>query len=120
MIPLAYQEDIAAIAAGLDSFERDCAITVALKITDDSCKMDAEQRALFMALYDALKQPESELFDADIHTVIEHGRNTPSAAIFSQIKGLREMAMEAIGRPDMKRFKAAVRERLKTRQNGRD
>jgi len=118
--PLAYQEDIAAIAAGLDGFESDCAITVALKITDDSCKMDTQQRALFMALYDALKQPESELFDTDIHAVIERGRKAPSAAAYSQIKGLREMAMERIGRPDMKRFKAAIRERLKTRQNGRN
>jgi len=73
LTPLAYQEDITAVAAGLDGFESDCAITVALKITDDSCKMDAQQRALFMALYDALQQPESELFDADIHALIESG-----------------------------------------------
>ena len=33
------------IASSLDAFEVDCAITVALKITDDSCKMDDEQRA---------------------------------------------------------------------------
>jgi hypothetical protein len=118
--PLACQEDIDAVAAGLDGSESDCAITVALKITDDSCKMDTQQRALFMALYDALQQPESELFDADIHAIIERGRKAPSAATFSRIKVLREMAMERIGRPDMKRFKAAVRERLKTRQNGRN
>lgn len=104
-------EKIASVAEQLSPFERDCAITVALKITDDSCKMDEEQRALFMALYDALSSQESELFVSTVFSLIEIGRNDPSAFVFSEIKNLREMAMEKITRPKMKAFKADVRKR---------
>lgn len=100
------------IAASLDQFEIDCAITVALKITDDSCKMDEEQRAVFMALYDALPSLQSDLFDESVFGLIEIGRNNPSSFIFSEIRKLREMAMDAISQPKMKAFKAMVRELL--------
>lgn len=49
------------VAHDLELFARDCAVTVALKITDDSCKMDDEQRAVFMSLYDALPPYTSEI-----------------------------------------------------------
>jgi len=104
-------QKLAAIAAKLDTFESDCAITVALKITDDSCKMDDEKRALFMALYDALDAPASELFDPSVFALIENGRKTPSAAVYAEIRKLREMAMDSITRPKMKEFKAAIRAR---------
>jgi hypothetical protein len=104
-------EKLSAVAKELSDFERDCAITVALKITDDSCKMDEEQRALFMALYDALPEQSSDLFSPTVFSLIEIGRNDPSAFIFSEIKQLREMAMDDITRPKMKSFKAEVRKR---------
>lgn len=100
------------IAAGLDLFGVDCAITVALKITDDSCKMDDAQRAPFMALYDALPGRESTLFDSSVFDLIEIGRNDPTAFVFGEIRDLRQMAMDAIGRPKMKAFKAFVRAQL--------
>lgn len=105
-------DSIAAVAVGLDAFETDCAITVALKITDDSCKMDEEQRALFMALYDRIPVPATTLFDSTVFDLIAIGRNDPSAFVFAEIKSLREAAMEKITRPKMKAFKAAVRARL--------
>jgi hypothetical protein len=97
------------VAAGLDTFERDCAVTVALKITDDSCKMDEEQRALFMALYDALGEYESQLFDSSIHALIKDARNAPTASRFARIKKERETAMASITQEKMKTFKASVR-----------
>lgn len=103
---------IKAVAASLDGFERDCAITVALKITDDSCKMDDEQRVLFMALYDALPDASTAIFDETAFKLIEIGRQNPSSFVFSEIRGLREMAMERITRPKMKAFKSAVRQRI--------
>jgi hypothetical protein len=103
---------VAAVAATLDLFETDCAITVALKITDDSCKMDDEQRALFMTLYDHLPDRQTTIFDETVFHLIEIGRNNPSAFIFSEIRELREMAMEKITRPKMKAFKASIRKKI--------
>lgn len=102
-------QKLAQVAGALQPFEVDCAITVALKITDDSCKMDDEQRELFMMLYDLLPAPASVLFDETVFSLIEIGRKNPSAFVFSEIRELREMAMEKITRPKMKAFKAAIR-----------
>ncbi|HZF69952.1 hypothetical protein [Sulfuricurvum sp.] len=100
------------VASDLDIFARDCAVTVALKITDDSCKMDDEQRAVFMALYDALDPYESQIFDESIHTLIREARSTPTAALYAQIKKEREMAMAIITQEKMKSFKSSVRASL--------
>ncbi|WP_310440549.1 hypothetical protein [Sulfuricurvum sp.] len=100
---------IAKVASDLDPFACDCAVTVALKITDDSCKMDEEQRALFMALYDHLSPYKSTLFDDTIHELIHQGRINPTAALYTQIKKEREMAMAVITQEKMKMFKASVR-----------
>jgi len=100
------------VAARLDTFGRDCAVTVALKISDDSCKMDDEQRAVFMALYDALESNQSELFDESVYTLIKEARTAPSATLFAQIKKEREMAMAIITQEKMKAFKASVRAAL--------
>lgn len=97
------------VAARLDTFGRDCAVTVALKISDDSCKMDEEQRSVFMALYDALETFESELFDESVNTLIHSARTAPTAALYAQIKKEREMAMAIITQEKMKAFKASVR-----------
>jgi len=105
-------ETVARVAASLDQFDTDCAITVALKITDDSCKMDEEQRALFMAVYDALPGRNTALFDADVFDLIAAGRTMPSAQIFATIKPLRQAAMDTITRPKMKAFKASIRKKM--------
>lgn len=105
-------ENISVIAKNLDGFERDCAITVALKITDDSCKMDDYEKSVFMMLYDALGVKKTDFFDNDVFEVIEKARLQPSAQIFSEIKKRREAAMDFITRSKMKAFKAIIRERL--------
>lgn len=100
------------VAANLDTFAKDCAVTVALKISDDSCKMDDEKRAVFMALYDALKPFKSDLFDESIYILINTTRNSPTATLFTQIKKEREKAMAIITQEKMKSFKASVRAAL--------
>lgn len=97
------------VAAGLDTFARDCSVTVALKIADDSCKMDDEQRALFMSLYDALPPYSSEIFDENIHTLIHEARTQPTAMVFSKVKKERERAMVIITQERMKAFKSSFR-----------
>lgn len=97
------------VAHDLDAFARDCAVTVALKITDDSCKMDEEQRELFMALYDALPPHTSEIFDVGVYALIAEARSAPNASLFARIKKEREMAMAIITQEKMKIFKASVR-----------
>ena len=103
---------MSSVAAALNSFERDCAITVALKISDDSCKMDDYERSVFLSLYDVLPKKSTGFFERSVHDVIYLVRNNPSAQTYSQIKKLRESAMDMITRPRMKAFKASVRERL--------
>jgi len=101
-----------AVAQDLSGFERDCAITVALKISDDSCKMDAYEKSIFMLLYDALALKESDYFQSSVFDIIYLARNNPSAQTYSEIKRLRESAMDMITRPKMKAFKAEIRRKL--------
>jgi len=105
-------EKLSLLANELTPFYQDCAITVALKIADDSCKMDAYEKSLFVALYDAITRKQSDFFDATVFDTISSARETPSAQIFSQVKSLREDAMEMITRPKMKAFKAFIRQEL--------
>ncbi|MCX6074877.1 MAG: hypothetical protein NTY39_11190 [Campylobacterales bacterium] len=100
------------VATSLDTFGRDCAVTVALKISDDSCKMDEEQRAVFMSLYDALPPYKSEIFDNAVHDLICETRNTPNSSLYACIKKEREMAMAIITKERMKSFKSSVRAAL--------
>ncbi|MDP3464828.1 MAG: hypothetical protein Q8R86_03540 [Sulfuricurvum sp.] len=100
---------IAKVATSLDIFAKDCAVTVALKISDDSCKMGEDGRAVFMALYDALEPFKSDLFDESVYSLIHTARNFPTAALFAQIKKERERAMAIITQEKMKLFKASVR-----------
>lgn len=110
-----YQYDkLPFLAKELNHFERFCTITVALKITDNSCKMDISEQDLFMALYDAMPIGSNDLFDVKIHEIIKEGLETPSEAVYMIIKGYREEAMDVITRPKMKAFKASIRERLRT------
>jgi hypothetical protein len=104
------------IALTLEPFHIDCAITVALKIADDSCKMDKEGRALFMMLYDALPEKKSSYFDNTVFELIDMGRHEANATIADEIRPLREEAMQMITRPHMKDFKTMVRRRLRELQ----
>ena len=101
-----------AVAAGLKPIENECLITLALKITDDSCKMDAYERSVFMALYDALPHYGSTFFAPEVFDIIAEGRRHPSAQIFAKIRPLRQAGMDHLTRDVMKAFKAEVRRQL--------
>lgn len=103
---------IDALASKLNQFEQFCTITLALKIADDSCKMDDYERSLFMALYDAMPK-QTDLFESSLFEIIKDARSNPSAQIYAKIKPLREDAMNTITKPNMKAFKASVREGLR-------
>jgi hypothetical protein len=102
---------IDAFVQTLNPFEQYCTITVALKISDDSCKMDTYEKSLFMALYEALPK-QTALFDEALFSVITEAQTQPTAHTYAKIKILREDAMEMITRPKMKAFKSYVRENL--------
>jgi len=104
-------DSMGAIAKGLDSFYRDCAITVALKISDDSCKMDHYEKSVFMLLYKHIEK-KSDVFEADVFDLIEQANTSPSATIYADIKKRREAAMDFITRPKMKAFKSDIRDLL--------
>jgi len=93
--------------------QKECMITLALKIVDDSCKMDDYERGVFMQVYDAMQDHHSDFFESDIFALIEETRHTPTAMLFAKIKPFRQAGMEYIGRPGMKSFKAYVRQKLK-------
>lgn len=92
--------------------QKECLITLALKITDDTCKMDEYERSVFMKLYDALPDYQSKFFESNVFDLISRGRSEPTAQIFAKIKPLRESGMTYITRPRMKAFKATVRDKL--------
>lgn len=100
------------IAASLDTMQNECIVTLALKIVDDTCKMDDYERSVFMKLYDALPAYKSDFFDAEVFDLIAEGRQTPTAQIFAKIKPLRQAGMDFVTRPTMKAFKADVRRML--------
>lgn len=100
------------VATELDSFHKDCAITVALKIADDSCKMDDYEKELFMKLYDAIPLKESNFFEKSVFELVDQAKKSPTAKIYAAVKKEREIAMEMITRPKMKEFKASVRKKL--------
>jgi hypothetical protein len=103
---------IPSLANSLSDFERDCAITVALKIVDDTCKMDEYEKDIFMRLYDAIESKQSSYFAPTVFELIEQARKAPSAQIYAAIKTLRQDAMDKITRPKMKAFKAGLRSAL--------
>lgn len=101
------------LAKKLDAFERMCTITVALKILDQSCKMDEYEKSIFMLLYESMEDKTSDFFDESIHDLIEHVRLFSSSSdAFGRLQEQKLKAMEYITRPGMKAFKASVRERI--------
>ncbi len=105
---------IGSVAKNLDPMQNECMITLALKIVDDSCKMDDYERGVFMQVYDAMPHYHSDFFEPDIFDLITETRHSPTAMLFAKIKPFRQAGMEYVSRPAMKSFKAYVRQELRT------
>jgi len=91
------------------ALEVDCTITVALKILDKKCQMDAHSQACFMALYEAVIPYKSEIFEADIHKLIADSKKEACLQTLDAIHEKRVYAMDIIPKPVMKAFKQRVR-----------
>lgn len=100
------------VAMKLSDFEKICAITVALKISDESCKMDLYECTVFMRLYDYILKSAPGFFTDDVFNLIKQIQEEPNMKLFSDVKALRERAMDMITRPKMKAFKASIRARI--------
>lgn len=88
----------------------DCTTAVMLKILDGKCKMDADEKVVMAALYDAVKHQPSNLLGADIHALIAQSRGELDEAQRLHIYEKRVLAESMISRPIMKGFKALIRE----------
>lgn len=102
------------IAKELTPFECDCAITVALKISDDSCKMNESDRKIFMSLYRALPPYKSSMFNYGVHVLIINAVFSPSDTVLEMISKEKERAMSIITQEKMKLFKSSIRAKLST------
>lgn len=100
------------VAMNLSDFEKICAITIALKISDESCKMDLKECTVFMRLYDYILKTAPSFFTDDVFSLIRQVQDAPSMKLMTEVKSLRESAMEMITRPKMKAFKASIRARI--------
>lgn len=91
------------------TLEVDCTITVALKIIDKKCQMDAVNQAMFMELYEAVVSYKSEIFDDDVHIMIANSKQEACLQTLDAIHKQRVYAMEIIPKPIMKAFKERIR-----------
>lgn len=93
----------------LSPTEIDCATTVMLKILDGKCKMQATEKVVMTALYDAVRPGTGNLFDAAVHTLIDRARQQADGALRDHIYEQRVLAETTLSRPVMKAFKARIR-----------
>lgn len=103
--------------AGFGRVEVDCTTAVVLKILDNKCKMLPGEKAAVMAVYDAVRHLDGELFDAAVHATIDRARSAGDAAVTDSrlqhaVHDLRVAAEQAIPKPVMKTYKALLREGL--------
>jgi len=89
----------------------DCATAVMLKILDGKCKMDADEKIVMTALYNAVKHQVGDLLSADIHTLIAQSHNHLNEEQRLHIYEKRVLAESMISRPIMKAFKTMIREK---------
>lgn len=102
----------------LSADERDCTITVMLKILDGKCKMSAEEKVVMGALYEALYPSPTcaddlpgQRFGTAEHALIATARQQPADdTLRLQLYERRVLAETALSRPVMKAYKAMLRE----------
>ena len=89
------------------------ATILTLKILDKKCKMNEEDQALFMAVYDGMLLQENSPLNKEIHQTIAKAREenplVPSEAYQDVIHQLCKDAVGKMDKPKMKAYKAFVR-----------
>ncbi|MCG8613227.1 MAG: hypothetical protein MI864_22175 [Pseudomonadales bacterium] len=96
----------------LSSAEIDCATAVMLKILDNKCKMNPEEKAVMNALYEGIKHLSGLLLDIEMHNLIAHCKQQDHLDEKQRfyIYEKRVLAETMISRPVMKEFKKRIRE----------
>ena len=94
---------------GLSPEHVDCATAVMLKILDGKCKMDAAEKPVMAALYDAAKDLPGARLGPDSHAMIRAAKGSDDPALLAQVYEARVLAETRISRPVMKGFKAMLR-----------
>ena len=93
--------------------EYEYATILALKILDKKCKMNEEDQALFMAVYDGMGLQENAPLSSERHQTIAKAREAdplvPSEAYKETIHTLCIEAVSTMEKPKMKAYKAFVR-----------
>jgi hypothetical protein len=116
-VPAALQQHVRHWLAGqhFTADDRDCTITVMLKILDGKCKMSETDKVVMAALYDALGDADRDLpgqrFGTAEHALIATARQQPADdALRLHIYEQRVLAETTLSRPVMKAYKAMLRE----------
>ena len=93
--------------------EYDYATILTLKILDKKCKMNEEDQALFMAVYDGMCLQENSPLNKEVHQTIAKAREDnplePSDTYKDVIHQLCKEAVSTMDKPKMKAYKAFVR-----------
>ena len=101
-----------ALQVGFNPEQADCTTAVVLKILDNKCKMLPGEKLAVMAIYDAVREMASPLFDSAVHDAIGAARLQPGPGTLDSIHMLRVHAEAAIPKPVMKQYKAFLRDGL--------
>ena len=92
------------------------ATILTLKILDKQCKMDNQDKTIFMVIYDAMAQREDEPLNKKVHEFIEEARIDGSLEVKDEYKDaihtIRVEYMERMEKEDMKAYKARMRQNL--------
>ncbi len=96
-------------AHALTPSDIDCITVVMLKILDGKCKMNAVEKHVMAALYDAVCDRPGHRFGTAEHALIATARHCADDAMKNAIYEHRVLAETALSRPVMKAFKAMIR-----------
>ena len=95
-----------------DEVEIYYATLLALKILDDSCKMDYDNYNLFMSVYDGIGDKNPTPLNKKVHHLIENSRVDdplkPTQKYKDVIHNLRIAMMKDMDKPTMKAYKQSV------------
>lgn len=95
----------------------DCITAIMLKILDRKCKMDSRAQTLVTVVYSVTRQRLGGLFSESHHAVIQAALLRHHLVSSMTIHKMRLYAEAAIAKPEMKNFKAFLRQSLLAEQS---
>jgi hypothetical protein len=105
-----------ALTYNFSAIEIEYASKLALKMLDDSCKMDSHDRRVFFNVYDAICDRDDIILNDDINKLIVLARNRDSIYSTKEyahiVHACRLEVIPSMLKVHMKAFKAMVRKNL--------